>query len=79
MTIQTPPLIGIEDNLRLYFKEIEPNPVFIQSLEMRLLKPSTVRIEKAYKRLTAIVVIGAGLSAGVLIYLLFRGLRSLFR
>ncbi len=72
-------LDGLESDLAMLFKPVEPSPVFVESLAVRLKKPKPVQLEKAGKVPLLLMMIGGGLLIGVSFYLIFRLMRLLFQ
>lgn len=78
--MQAPVLMdGIESDLLLMFKPIEPDPVFIKKLAGRLSNPKMVQIEKTRIVPIALALVGSGLAMGALVYLVYRITRVCFK
>ncbi|WP_322791626.1 hypothetical protein [Bellilinea sp.] len=72
-------LEGLESDLALLFKPVDPSPVFVESLAVRLKKPRQVQLEKAGKAPLLLIMVGSGLLVGVLFYLFLRVIRLFFQ
>lgn len=64
-------LWGLEDKLSSLLKPVTPDPVFVDSLKLKLSRTPSVILETS-KRHGGLAVIGIGLIAGVLAYWLYR-------
>ncbi len=78
--MQSPMVLdGLESNLATLFKPVEPSPVFVESLAVRLKKPKAVQLERAGKTPLLMVLVGSGLLIGVLFYIGLRLIGLLFQ
>lgn len=62
---------GLENKLTHLLKPVAPNPVFVETLKLRLSRTPAVILESG-KRNVTLIAIGAGLFAGVLAYWIYR-------
>lgn len=72
-------LDGLESDLAMLFKPVDPSPIFVESLAVRLKKPRYVQLEKAGKVPILLIMAGSGLLVGVLFYLIMRVIRLFFQ
>ncbi|GIV66718.1 MAG: hypothetical protein KatS3mg047_1111 [Bellilinea sp.] len=70
---------GFENNLATLLKPVEPSPIFVESLAVRLRKPKPIQLEKAGKTPILVIVVGGGLLIGVSLYLILRMMRLIFQ
>ncbi len=62
---------GLENKLAHLLKPVTPNPVFVESLKLKLSRTPAVILESGKKNV-ALIAVGAGLFAGALAYWLYR-------
>ena len=74
MATQTQFLMGLEEDLSVYLKPVDPDPDFIRKLGDRLTKPNLVSIEHHHNTLLAGILVAAGLASGALLVWLLRRL-----